>query len=349
MSVGRAGSGGPGGTRGRAAEPPPPRGQARRAPGDRAAEAQHARGELTARERIEPLLGPGSFEKAGQLRRRRAAGFGPEANGPYTDGVITGWGTAGGRTVFVRAHGFRISGGTPGEARAPEIHRITGMAVSAGAPPVPLDDGEGARVREGVFAFAGHGGTFRSSPRACGAVPRTGVMPGPCAGGAARRFVRTRDASGLPIVTLPCVPGFLPGVDQEHGGIIGHGAKWPHTYRSATAPRISLVLRKAYGGAHTVTDGRSTGADPACARPAGEIAAAGDERAAGAGDPEALHRHMAKEHRTEPTHPYYAAGRGPADGVIDPAGTRGALIAALAALRSKHAGLPSRRHGDPPQ
>ncbi|MGW4769126.1 acyl-CoA carboxylase subunit beta [Nocardia sp. NPDC004278] len=174
----------------------------------------------------------------------------------------------------------------------------------------------------------------------------------------AARFVQLCDAFNIPIVTLVDVPGFLPGVAQEHEGIIRHGAKLLYAYCNATVARISVVLRKAYGGAYIVMDSRSIGADLALAWPTNEIAVMGAEGAANvifrreiaaADDPDAARRQKIKEYRTELIHPYYAAERGLVDDVIDPADTRPALIAALAMLGSKHADLPMRKHGNPPQ
>ena len=174
----------------------------------------------------------------------------------------------------------------------------------------------------------------------------------------AARFVQTCDAFNIPLLTLLDVPGFLPGVGQEHGGIIRHGAKLLYAYCNATVPRISLVLRKAYGGAYIVMDSQSTGADLTYAWPANEIAVMGAEGAANvifrrkiasAADPEAMRARMVKEYKAELMHPYYAAERGLVDDVIDPAETREVLIESLAMLRTKHADLPSRKHGNPPQ
>ncbi|MFI8389860.1 acyl-CoA carboxylase subunit beta [Streptomyces sp. NPDC085540] len=488
--------------------------------------AQHAKGKLTARERIELLLDPGSFQEAQQLRRHRATGFGLEAKKPYTDGVITGWGTVEGRTVFVYAHDFRIFGGALGEAHAMKIHKIMDMAIAAGAPLVSLNDGAGARIQEGVSALAGYGGIFLRNTKASGVIPQISVMLGPCAGGAAyspaltdfvfmvretsqmfitgpdvvkavtgeeitqnglggadvhaetsgvchfayddeetclsevryllsllpsnnretppavppadapgrrclnlldlvpvegnrpydmhqvvdeivddgeylevherwarniicvlarldgqvvgivanqpqvlagvldieasekaARFVQMCDAFNIPIVTLVDVPGFLPGVGQEHDGIIRHGAKLLYAYCNATVPRVSLVLRKAYGGAYIVMDSQSIGADLSLAWPANEIAVMGADGAAnvvfrrqiaGAADPEATRAQLVKEYQAELMHPYYAAERGLVDDVIDPADTREVLIGALAMLRAKHAVLPARKHGNPP-
>ncbi|WP_423834890.1 acyl-CoA carboxylase subunit beta [Streptomyces manipurensis] len=495
-------------------------------PDERATERQHARGKLTARERIGLLLDAGSFQEIEALRRHRATGFGLETKKPYTDGVVTGWGTVEGRTVFVFAHDFRIFGGALGEAHAEKIHKVMDMALAAGAPLVSLNDGAGARIQEGVSALAGYGGIFQRNTKASGVIPQISVMLGPCAGGAAyspaltdfvfmvrdtsqmfitgpdvvravtgeeithnglggadvhatvsgvaafayedepgcledvrhllsllpannrqtppheqaddpadrptpalsaivpanpqqsynirhvieeivddgdhfevqpawaanvvctlarmdghvtgfvanqpahlagvldihasekaARFVQFCDAFNIPLVTLVDVPGFLPGVDQEHGGIIRHGAKLLYAYCNATVPRISLVLRKAYGGAYIVMDSRSIGADLALAWPTNEIAVMGAEGAANvvfrreiaaAADPDAMRAQKIKEYTAELMHPYYAAERGLVDDVIDPARTREALVAALAMLRPKYADLPSRKHGNPP-
>ncbi|WP_030720991.1 acyl-CoA carboxylase subunit beta [Streptomyces sp. NRRL F-2580] len=495
-------------------------------PDERATEAQHAKGKLTARERIALLLDEGSFHEIEALRRHRASGFGLEQKRPYTDGVVTGWGTVGGRTVFVYAHDFRIFGGALGEAHAEKIHKVMDLAEAAGAPLVSLNDGAGARIQEGVSALAGYGGIFQRNTRSSGVIPQISVMLGPCAGGAAyspaltdfvfmvrgtsqmfitgpdvvravtgeeitqnglggadvhaavsgvaafayddeqscledvrhllsllpsnnretppreygddpaerrtealagivpanpqqaydirrvieevvddgdhfevqpgwaanvvctlarmdghvtafvanqpahlagvldihasekaARFVQFCDAFNIPLVTLVDVPGFLPGVGQEHGGIIRHGAKLLYAYCNATVPRISLVLRKAYGGAYIVMDSRSIGADLALAWPTNEIAVMGAEGAANvifrreiaaSADPDVTRAQKIKEYTTELMHPYYAAERGLVDDVIDPAETRSVLASALAMLRPKYADLPSRKHGNPP-
>ncbi|SCK36031.1 acetyl-CoA carboxylase carboxyltransferase subunit beta/acetyl-CoA carboxylase carboxyltransferase subunit alpha [Streptomyces sp. WMMB 714] len=513
--------------RGRVAELHALRERARQGPSERATEAQHAKGKLTVRERIELLLDEGTFREVEPLRRHRATGFGLEEKKPYTDGVVTGWGLVHGRTVFVYAHDFRIFGGALGEAHATKIHKIMDMAISAGAPLISLNDGAGARIQEGVSALAGYGGIFQRNTKASGVIPQISVMLGPCAGGAAyspaltdfvfmvrdtsqmfitgpdvvqavtgaqvsqnglggadvhagtsgvahfayddeqscleevryllsmlpsnnrenppveechdpvdrrgealldlvpadgnrpydmrkvieeivddgdlleiherwatnlivclarmdgqvvgiianqpqslagvldieasekgARFVQMCDAFNIPILTLLDVPGFLPGVDQEHGGIIRHGAKLLYAYCNATVPRISVVLRKAYGGAYIVMDSQSIGADLTFAWPTNEIAVMGAEGAAnvifrrqinGADDPEAMRARMVKEYKAELMHPYYAAERGLVDDVIDPAETREVLVRSLQMLRSKHADLPSRKHGNPPQ
>lgn len=487
---------------------------------------QHDKGKLTVRERLDLLLDEGSFHEVEPLRRHRATGFGLERNRPYTDGVVTGWGTVDGRTVFVYAHDFRSFGGSLGEAHAAKIHKIMDMALTAGAPLVGLNDGAGARIQEGVVALAGYGGIFRRSTAASGVIPQISVILGPCAGGAAyapaltdfvfivndiaqmfvtgpdviqavtgervshdelggaevhvttsgvahfgyederaclhdvryllsllpannresppqapeddpaerrcdslldlvpadgsrpydmrqvlteicdhgeyleiheswatniicalarlggetvglvanqplvlagvldieasqktARFVQACDAFNVPIVTLLDVPGFLPGVGQEHGGIIRHGAKLLYAYCNATVPRVSVVLRKAYGGAYIVMDSQSIGADLTYAWPANEIAVMGAQAAANvifrkeiaaSADPEAVRKEKVKEYEAMLVHPYYAAEHGLLDDVIDPADTRRILIRSLAMLRGKHADLPFRKHGNPP-
>jgi acetyl-CoA carboxylase carboxyltransferase component len=493
----------------------------------KATQRQHDKGKLTARERIALLLDDGSFREVEPLRRHRATGFGLEAKRPYTDGVVTGWGTVFGRTVFVYAHDFRIFGGSLGEAHATKIHKIMDMAEAAGAPLVSLNDGAGARIQEGVTALAGYGGIFQRNVRLSGVIPQISVMVGPCAGGAAyspaltdfvfavreisqmfitgpdvvqavtgeevthnglggadvhatasgvahfaydseqecledvrylisllpannrelppwlatpdpadcaserlpelvpanphqaydirgviaevvddgdylevhagwapnivcaltriggqvvgvvanqpsamagaldikasekgARFVQFCDAFNIPLVTLVDVPGFLPGVEQEHEGIIRRGAKLLYAYCNATVPRISVVLRKAYGGAYIVMDSRSIGADLAYAWPTNEIAVMGADGAANvifrreiaaAEDAAAVRQQKIKEYRTELMHPYYAAERGLIDDIIDPRQTRAALISGLEMLRAKHSALPARKHGNPPQ
>ncbi len=174
----------------------------------------------------------------------------------------------------------------------------------------------------------------------------------------AARFVQFCDAFNIPILTLIDVPGFLPGVGQEHGGIIRHGAKLLYAYCNATVPRISLVIRKAYGGAYIVMDSRSVGADLSFAWPSNEIAVMGAEGAANvifrrqiadSDDPDETRAEMVKQYKDELMHPYYAAERGLVDDVIDPVDTRDILVRSLRMLRTKHADLPVRKHGNPPQ
>ncbi|WP_431780687.1 acyl-CoA carboxylase subunit beta [Streptomyces chumphonensis] len=516
-----------GGTRARTAELHSLRERVQAGPGEKATAAQHAKGKLTARERLALLFDPGTFVETESLRRHRATGFGLEARRPHSDGVLTGWGQVNGRTVFAYAHDFRIFGGALGEAHAQKIHKVMDLAEKAGAPVVGLCDGAGARIQEGVTALAGYGGIFQRNVRNSGVIPQISVIMGPCAGGAAyspaltdfvfmvkgtsqmfitgpdvvqavtgeeithealggadvhattsgvagftydneecclrdvrhllgylpannrelppaeptcdaadrrtealldivpadpnrsydvtrviaeivdhgeyfevherwapnvvcalarldgrvvgivanqparlagvldiessekaARFVQMCDSFNIPLVTLVDVPGFLPGVGQEHGGVIRHGAKLLYAYCNATVPRVQLILRKAYGGAYIVMDSRSIGTDVSLAWPVNEIAVMGAEAAAGvvfrreiaaSPDPEATRAERIKEYRDELMHPYYAAERGLVDDVIDPAETRAVLIRTLAVLRDKHAPLPSRKHGNQPQ
>nr|WP_205625674.1 acyl-CoA carboxylase subunit beta [Actinomadura atramentaria] len=488
---------------------------------------QHGKGKLTARERVDLLLDEGTFTELEPLRRHRATGFGLERRRPHTDGVVAGWGSVHGRTVFVYAHDFRIFGGALGEAHAEKIHKLMDMAASVGAPLVSLNDGAGARIQEGVTALAGYGGIFRRNTRSSGVIPQISVMLGPCAGGAAyapaltdfvfmvrdisqmfitgpdvvqavtgervthdelggadvhaatsgvahfayddeaacledvryllsmlpannrelppvrppadpadrpcdaladlvpadpnraydvravlaeivddgdyfevhpayaanvvcalarldghvvgfvanqpahlagvldidasekaARFVQFCDAFNIPLVSLVDVPGFLPGVGQEHHGIIRHGAKLLYAYCNATVPRVQVILRKAYGGAYIVMDSRSIGADLSFVWPGNEIAVMGAEGAANvifrreiaaAADPAEVRARRIEEYRAELMHPFYAAERGLTDDVIDPRDTRSVLVRSLAMLRAKHADLPARKHGNPPQ
>src|SRR6478735_3871652 len=212
--------------RGRVAELHGIRAQALAGPSEKATAAQHAKGKLTARERIELLLDPGSFREVEQLRRHRATGFGLEAKKPYTDGVITGWGTVEGRTVFVYAHDFRIFGGALGEAHATKIHKIMDMAIAAGAPLVSLNDGAGARIQEGVSALAGYGGIFQRNTKASGVIPQISVMLGPCAGGAAYSPALTdfvfmvRETSQM-FITGPDVVKAVTGEEITQNGLGG--------------------------------------------------------------------------------------------------------------------------------
>src|SRR5262245_1031126 len=202
------------------------RAQALAGPGEKATAAQHAKGKLTARERIELLLDPGSFNEVEQLRRHRATGFGLEAKKPYTDGVITGWGTVEDRTVFVYAHDFRIFGGSLGEAHAAKIHKIMDMAITSGSPLVSLNDGAGARIQEGVSALAGYGGIFERNTKASGCIPQISVMVGPCAGGAAYSPALTdfvfavRNVSQM-FITGPDVVRTVTGEAVSHNGLGG--------------------------------------------------------------------------------------------------------------------------------
>jgi acetyl-CoA carboxylase carboxyltransferase component len=493
---------------------------------ERAVERQHAKGKLLARERIEQLLDPGSFHELDMLARHRAHGMGLENDRPYTDGVITGWGTVDGRKVFLFSQDFTVYGGALGEVFAEKIHKVMDLAQSVGAPFIGLNDGAGARIQEGVVSLASYGGIFHRNVQSSGVIPQISVILGPCAGGAvyspaltdfifmvretshmfitgpdvvktvtgedvtleelggamthatksgvatfvspdertcleqvryllsflpannleeppsftptddperrcpelselmpdspnkpydmvdvihavaddgeffeyasnwarsivcgfsrldghvvgvvgnqpkvlagvldiessekAARFVRTCDAFNIPLVTFVDVPGFLPGVDQEYGGIIRHGAKLLYAYCESTVPRIQIITRKAYGGAYVVMNSKSIGADLAFAWPSAELAVMGPSGAVeiiyrrellDAADPTARRAELIEEYTERYANPYNAAERGYIDDVIDPAETRSKLIAGLAMLRSKREELPKRKHGNVP-
>ncbi|MFC4069046.1 acyl-CoA carboxylase subunit beta [Actinoplanes subglobosus] len=236
--------------------------------------------------------------------------------------------------------------------RAYDIRAVVGEIV---------DDGEFLEVHEG-WAPNVVVGLARLGGRVTGFV---GNQPSRFAGvldiassEKAARFVTMCDAFNIPLVTLVDVPGFLPGVDQEHGGVIRHGAKLLYAYCNATVPRVQVILRKAYGGAYIVMDSRSIGCDVSLAWPTNEIAVMGAEGAANvvfrrqisaAADPDAARAASIAQYRDELMHPYYAAERGLVDDVIEPGETRVRLIDALTALESKARTLPGRKHGNPPQ
>ena len=492
---------------------------------ERSVTRQHNKGKMLARERIDYLLDPGSFHEIDMLARHRAHEAGL-AERPYTDGVITGWGTVDGRKVFVFSQDFTVMGGALGEVFAEKTQKIMDLALSVGAPLVGLNDGAGARIQEGVVALDGYGGIFRRNVAASGVIPQISVVLGPCAGGAvyspamtdfifmvretshmfitgpdvvktvtgeevtleelggagshssksgvatfvgdseqevldsvkvllgflpsnnleptpffdpkddpersvpelrdimpessnqpydmtkvieavvddgdfmeyfphwaksivcgyarmggrtvgivanqpmvlagvldiessskAARFVRTCDAFSIPLVTLIDVPGFLPGVDQEYGGIIRHGAKLLYAYCEASVPRVSVVTRKAYGGAYVVMDSKSVGSDLTFAWPTAELAVMGPQGAVEIvnrrelgeidnDDDRAVRKdELVDEYIDQYANPYIAAERGYVDEVIDPADTRAKVIAGLEMLITKREEQPRRKHG----
>ena len=500
--------------------------QALHAGSDAAVARQHDRGKLTARERLEQLLDPGSFVELDMLARHRAHGFGIENSRPLTDGVVTGWGTIDGRKVFVFSQDFTVFGGALGEVFAEKIHKVMDLAESVGAPMIGLNDGAGARIQEGVVSLDAYGGIFHRNVKASGVIPQISVIMGPCAGGAvyspamtdfvfmvkgtshmfitgpdvvktvtgedvtqeelggamthasksgvagfvaddeesciervryllsflpqnnledppffepeddpdrrcddivslipdapnkpydikavinqvvddgdffevhqfwamnivcgfarlgghvvgivgnqpanlagtldidasekAARFVRTCDAFNIPLVTFVDVPGFLPGTDQEYGGIIRHGAKLLYAYCEATVPRVQIITRKAYGGAYVVMNSKSIGADLAFAWPSAEVAVMGPQGAVNiifrkeldaAPDAEVKRSELIEEYTERFANPYIAAERGYVDDVIDPRDTRRVLIRSLEMLRTKREQTPSRKHGNVP-
>jgi acetyl-CoA carboxylase carboxyltransferase component len=490
---------------------------------ERSIARQHDRGKMLARDRVEYFLDDGSFHELDQLARHRNAALDER---PYTDGVITGWGTVDGRKVFVFSQDFTLFGGALGEVFAEKIHKVMDLALKVGAPLIGLNDGAGARIQEGPVSLDSYGGIFYRNVLASGVTPQISVILGPCAGGAvyspamtdfifmventsymfitgpdvvktvtgedvtqqelggadahavksgiatftapddravlddvrfllsflptnnletaplvatddpfdrltpelidlvpdsanvpydmrtvieavaddgeffeyfnrwatnivcgfvrlggqsvgivgnqpaayagvldieasekAARFVRTCDSFNIPLVTFVDVPGFLPGVGQEHEGIIRHGAKLLYAYCEATVPRIQVITRKAYGGAYVVMNSKSIGADLAFAWPSAELAVMGASGAveilrrreiAEAEDPVAKKAELIDAYAEKWLNPYVAAERGYVDDVIDPAETRLKLIAGLQMLESKREELPPRKHGNMP-
>jgi acetyl-CoA carboxylase carboxyltransferase component len=502
------------------------KGAVREAGGRDAIERQHARGKLTARERIDLLLDPDSFVETDAMARHRVHAFGMEKNRAYTDGVVTGWGTIDGRKVFVFSQDFTVFGGSLGEVHAEKICKVMDLAVSTGAPLIGINDSGGARIQEGAASLAGYGYIFDRNVRASGVIPQISVIMGPCAGGAvyspaitdfvfmvketshmfitgpdvtktvtgedvtfeelggaqthasrsglasfiaedeeeclrtvryllsflpsnnmedppsyastddphrpvpeldtlvpdsarepydmkdvirgvvddgaflevfplwamnvvvgfarldgqtigvvanqpkvlagtldiessekAARFVRFCDAFNVPLVTFEDVPGFLPGTAQEYGGIIRRGAKLLYAFTEATVPRVTVITRKAYGGAYVVMNSKHIRGDVSFAWPTAQIAVMGPEGAVNivyrkqlkeAEDPDARRRELIAEYEMRFNNPYLAAERGYVDDVIEPSETRTRLIQALHMLRSKREAVPPRKHGNIP-
>ena len=499
---------------------------ARLAGGEPAIAKQHDRGKLTARERIEKLLDPDSFVETDMLMRHRSHGFGIEDKRPYSDAVVTGWGTIDGRKVFVFAQDFTVFGGSLGEVMGEKICKIMDLALETGAPVIGLNDSGGARIQEGAASLAGYGYIFDRNVRSSGVIPQISAIMGPCAGGAvyspamtdfvfmvsetshmfitgpeviravtgeevsqeelggamshasksgvahfvagtdedclqsiryllsfipsnnfesppyfpptddpvrscdelldilpdspnkpydmhqviasvfddgeffevhphwaqnilcgfarlaghpvgvvanqpqvlagtlditsstkAARFVRFCDAFNVPLITFVDVPGFLPGTEQEYGGIIRHGSKLLYAFSEATVPRMTVITRKAYGGAYVVMNSKHIRADISFAWPSAEIAVMGAEGAvniihrkeiAGAGDANAKRSELIADYSERFSNPYIAAERGYVDAVIEPQETRIKLVKALEMLRSKRETIPQRKHGNIP-
>ena len=500
----------------------------------RAVERQHAKGKMTARERIGRLLDPGSFTELDELARHRATDFGMTANRPYGDGVVTGFGTIDGRPVCVFSQDFTVFGGSLGEVYGEKIVKVMDHAMKVGCPIIGINDGGGARIQEGVAALGLFAEIFRRNVLASGVIPQISLIMGPCAGGAvyspaitdftlmvegishmfitgpdviktvtgeevsfeelggaqahnvksgvaqfqakdedecfdfardllsylpsnnldeppapsvidggpdeeilavtdtdaeldtaipdsanqpydmhnviehvldggeflevhagfaqniivgfgradghpvgvvanqpmhlagcldidasekAARFVRTCDAFSIPVLTFVDVPGFLPGTGQEWGGIIRRGAKLIYAYAEATVPKVTVITRKAYGGAYDVMGSKHLGGDVNLAWPTAQIAVMGAQGAvnilyrrelAAAADPDADRARRVTEYEDTLANPYIAAERGYVDAVIRPAETRSQVIRALRALRTKRQTLPPKKHGNIP-
>ena len=498
------------------------RDDARLGGGQKRIDAQHARGKLTARERIDLLLDDGSFEEFDMFVTHRCTDFGMEQQKPAGDGVVTGWGTINGRLVYVFSQGFTVFGGSLSQTHAQKICKIQDMAIQNGAPVIGINDSGGARIQEGVDSLAGYAEVFQRNIEASGVIPQISVIMGPCAGGAvyspamtdfifmvkdtsymfvtgpdvvktvtneqvtaeelggatthtrkssvadgafendvealaevrrlvdflpannrdlppvrpffdepdrieasldtlvpsnantpydmkelihkladegdfyeiqedfakniltgfiriegrtvgvvanqpmvlagcldidssrkAARFVRFCDAFEIPILTLVDVPGFLPGTGQEYGGVIKHGAKLLFAYGEATVPMVTVITRKAYGGAYDVMASKHLRSDFNYAWPTAEIAVMGAKGAteiihrADLNDPEKIARHTA-DYEERFANPFVAAERGFIDEVIQPRTTRKRIARAFASLRNKKAAMPWKKHNNIP-
>jgi propionyl-CoA carboxylase beta chain len=487
---------------------------------------QHAAGKLTARERIDLLLDPGSFVELDRLVTHRCTDFGMETQKFPGDGVVTGYGAVDGRKVFVFAQDFTVFGGSLSSAYASKICKVMDLAMKVGAPVIGLNDSGGARIQEGVESLAGYADIFLRNTLASGVVPQLSAVLGPCAGGAvyspaitdfifmvdttsymfitgpdvikavthesvskeelggasthasrsgvshftapddrtclaqlrellgflpsnntedpprgacddpadreapaldtlvpvesnrpydirdviaavvdhgnifevqanyamnivcafaridgrpvgvvanqpavlagcldisasvkAARFVRFCDCFNIPLVTFVDVPGFLPGTDQEFGGIIKHGAKLLFAYAEATVPKITVITRKAYGGAYDVMASKHIRADLNLAWPTAEIAVMGSEGAVNiihrhdidrAADPAARRAQFIEDYQTKFANPFKAAELGFIDEVIHPRVTRHRIARALDLLKDKRETLPRKKHGNIP-
>ena len=498
------------------------RAEARAGGGERRVAAQHARGKLTARERIEVLLDEGSFEEYDMFVTHRAVDFGMDATKIAGDGVVTGWGTINGRLVYVYSQDFTVFGGSLSETHAAKICKIMDMAMKNGAPVIGMNDSGGARIQEGVASLGGYADVFQKNVLASGVVPQISVIMGPCAGGAvyspaitdfiymvrdtsymfvtgpdvvktvtnevvtaeelggahthttrssvadgaydndvetlrqmrrlfdflplsnreapptrpffdapdreepsldtvvpdsanqpydmheviekvadegdffevqeayaknvlvgfirlegqtvgvvanqptvlagvldiaasrkAARFVRFCDAFNSPLLTLVDVPGFLPGTAQEYGGVIKHGAKLLFAYGEATVPKVTLITRKAYGGAYDVMASKHLRGDVNYAWPTAEIAVMGAKGAVEIlyrgelDDPDRIAQRTA-EYEERFANPFVAAEKGFIDDVITPRATRTRLCRAFAMLRGKRLENPWKKHDNLP-
>jgi len=493
--------------------------------GQKRIDAQHKKGKLTARERINLLLDDGSFEELGMLVQHRSVNFGLDKQKFLGDGVVTGYGNIAGRLVYVFSQDFTVLGGSLAEAHAEKIVKIMDMAMKNGAPVIGLNDSGGARIQEGVVSLGGYADIFYRNTIASGVIPQISAIMGPCAGGAvyspaltdfilmventsymfvtgpnvvktvtneevtaedlggasahstksgvthftfpnevetingikrlmsyvpqnceeeapalpyeaadetrpklndiipenpnqpydirevidgvvdnetffevkenyaanivvgfarlagrsigivanqpavlagcldvnaskkAARFVRFCDAFNIPLLVFEDVPGFLPGTDQEWNAIITNGAKLLYAFSEATVPRITVITRKAYGGAYDVMNSKHIGADLNFAWPTSEIAVMGAKGAAeiifrkeiaDSEDQVAKHKEKEDEYAELFAHPYNAAARGYVDEIIKPDQTRAKLIKAFKMLENKVDNLPKKKHGNMP-
>lgn len=493
--------------------------------GDERIQKQHDKGKLTARERIDLLVDPGTFVELNPFMEHRSTDFGLEQTKYPGDGVVTGYGKVNGRPIYLFSQDFTVFGGALGEVHAEKIAKAMDLAAKNGAPFIGLNDSGGARIQEGVVSLDGYGHVFYRNAIYSGVIPQISVIMGPCAGGAvyspaitdfvfmvdkssqmfitgpkvietvtgekissedlggskvhntisgnahfraktesevlemvrklidylpqsnqeraaikewkeeddyrpdltelipfdavrpydvrvvieqvvdansffevhkefarnivigfarirgeviglvcnqprfmaggldidssdkAARFIRFCDSFNIPVITFEDVTGFFPGIKQEHGGIIRHGAKILYAYSEATVPKITVILRKAYGGAYVALNSKAIGADLVYAWPNAEIAVMGPHGAANiifardiqnSDNPESTRAQKIEEYREKFANPYIAAARGMVDDVIDPRDTRIKLIQALEMLRNKQEDRPKKKHGNIP-
>src|SRR6202041_168267 len=377
------------------------RAQARAGGGERRIASQHAKGKLTARERLDLLLDEDSFEEFDMFVEHRSHDFDMAAQRVPGDGVVTGWGTINGRVVYVFSKDFTVFGGSLSKAHAEKIVKVQEMAARNGAPIIGLFDAGGARIQEGVDSLAGYADIFLQNVLSSGVIPQISVIMGRGAGGdvyspamtdfifmvkdtsymfvtgpdvtktvtnetvtaeelggalvhavrssvaagafdadpsrKSARFVRFCNAFEIPIVTLVDVPGFLPGTAQEYGGLIKHGAKLLFAYSQASVPLVTVITRKAFGGAYDVMAAKHIGGDVNYAWPTAQIAVMGAKGAveiifrADIGDPEKIAART-KEYEERFLSPFIAAQRGYIDDVIMPHATRPRIARALAML-----------------
>ncbi|MGY1804680.1 acyl-CoA carboxylase subunit beta [Blastococcus sp. SYSU D00922] len=507
--------------------------EATHAGSERAVEKQHAAGKMTARERIEALLDPGSFTEFDEFARHRSTNFGMESKRPFGDGVVTGYGTVDGRPVAIFSQDVTVFGGSLGEVYGEKIVKILDFAMKNGCPIIGINEGGGARIQEGVVSLGLYGEIFQRNVHASGVIPQISLVMGPAAGGhvyspaltdfivmvdktsqmfitgpdvvktvtgedvtleelggarthntksgvahylgedeadaldyvkallsylpsnnldplpaldvppvetvlpdaltdedleldtfipdsantpydmhtviehvvddgeflevqplfapniligfgrvegrpvgivanqptqfagtldidaseKAARFVRTCDAFNIPVLTFVDVPGFLPGTSQEWEGIIRRGAKLIYAYAEATVPKVTVITRKAYGGAYDVMGSKHLGADVNLAWPSAQIAVVGAQGAVGilyrkelaaADDPDARRAELIAEYEDTLANPYIAADRGYVDAVIAPSTTRVQVTKALRVLANKRQTLPPKKHGNIP-
>jgi acetyl-CoA carboxylase carboxyltransferase component len=500
--------------------------EAELAGGQKRIDRQHAKGKLTARERLGLLLDEGSFQELDMFVTHRCTDFGMEKSRPLGDSVVTGWGTVDGRLVYVFAQDFTVFGGSVSKVHGEKICKVMDLAMTNGAPLIGVNDSGGARIQEGVDSLWAYGEIFTRNTLASGVIPQISVIMGPCAGGAVyspaitdfvfmveetshmfitgpqviravtgeevtqealggaaahsvksgvahfmgadepqtlamvrrllsflppnnmedppwvetaddpgrvddtldtlvpddpsrpydmkdiilrvvddgdfmevhhhyatnlivgfarmagrpvgivaqqpkvlagvvdinaadkgARFIRFCDCFNIPLVTFCDTPGFMPGVAQEHGGIIRHGAKMLYAYAEATVPKVAVITRKAYGGAYIVMSSKHLRGDINYAWPSAEIAVMGPEGAVNiisrkeiqeAEDPEAKRSELLGDYRNKFANPYVAASRGYIDNVIEPHQTRPCVIKALAMLQNKQDMNPPKKHGNIP-